>query len=87
MYKIFSCEKCNYNTSDKGNYSKHLLTLKHKKLHNLEINMINMEQRMNQRYQLMHKIFLIIFLEVCKVCLVDLQVLQACQECLVDFQI
>ncbi len=28
---IFCCEKCNYNTSSKKDFNKHLLTLKHKK--------------------------------------------------------
>ena len=27
---IFCCEKCNYNTSSKKDFNKHLLTLKHK---------------------------------------------------------
>ena len=31
---VFLCEKCNYNTSNKKDYSKHVLTMKHKRLIN-----------------------------------------------------
>jgi hypothetical protein len=35
--KTFSCEICNYITSQKANYEKHLLTNKHKKLTMVDI--------------------------------------------------
>ena len=34
--KIFSCKKCNYFTSRKSQYDRHLLTAKHKNLHNTD---------------------------------------------------
>ena len=34
--KIFTCEKCNYFTSRKSQYERHLLTAKHKNLHNTD---------------------------------------------------
>ena len=30
----YLCEKCNYKSSKKNDYEKHLLTIKHKNLHN-----------------------------------------------------
>jgi hypothetical protein len=35
---IFSCEKCNFNSSNKKDYSRHLLTAKHKMITNGNIN-------------------------------------------------
>ena len=32
--QIFECKKCYYSTSRLNDYNKHLLTLKHKKIHN-----------------------------------------------------
>ena len=40
--KEYNCECCNYNTSYKKDYSKHMLTAKHKKLLDLTINRTNL---------------------------------------------
>ena len=52
--KIFHCEICDYSTSKKNDYTKHLSTVKHKKAENgskLVVNDINLSQKVANYYK------------------------------------
>ena len=46
--KKYFCEFCNYNTSNKKDFNKHLLTLKHKKLSNSDQIVTNSDQKVTK---------------------------------------
>ena len=45
--KIFHCKYCDYTTSDKKDYNKHLLTAKHKRLTNVDKKMHDTNKLLN----------------------------------------